>query len=285
MIKVFAFDLDGTLTQHKTHLEDKNREILEALSKKYTILMVGAGGCHRIYEQMDGFNVEVIGNYGMQYGKPANGELKILRDGTYPVKDRASVEKRIAILREKYGFTDYSGESVEYHASGCLTFPILGTKAKLSDKLKFDPDRRKRRAIYKEVAEAFADYNVFVGGSSSFDMAPKPYDKYYALDLWCRENGFLHSEVVYVGDDYGEGGNDESVYLSDFRFITIDDYTRLSEVLSPWLDESVTDIDSLLAGPFECECGMVHSCDIKRVLIRHGAINELGAMTDRKSVV
>ena len=63
-------------------------------------------------------------------------------------------------------------------------------------------------------------------------MAPKPYDKAYALSEYCKEHGILHSEVVYVGDDYGEGGNDESVYLSDFNFVKIDDYTTLPEVLA-----------------------------------------------------
>ena len=33
MIKVFAFDLDGTLTQHKTPLDEKNRAILEKLGQ------------------------------------------------------------------------------------------------------------------------------------------------------------------------------------------------------------------------------------------------------------
>ena len=55
-------------------------------------------------------------------------------------------------------------------------------------------------------------------------MAPRPYNKYYALDLYCKENGLEHSEVVYIGDDYGLGGNDESVYQSDFLYHTIDDY-------------------------------------------------------------
>jgi phosphoglycolate phosphatase-like HAD superfamily hydrolase len=76
----------------------------------------------------------------------------------------------------------------------------LGTKAVQKDKLAIDPDRKKRRAIYGEVCDLFSDYNVFVGGSSSFDMAPKPFNKYYALDLWCQENGYDHSEVIYVGD-------------------------------------------------------------------------------------
>ena len=70
---------------------------------------------------------------------------------------------------------------------------------------------------------------MFVGGSSSFDMAPKPYNKYYALSKYCEEKGIAHDEVVFVGDDYGLGGNDESVYLSDFGFITIDNYLDFPE--------------------------------------------------------
>ena len=116
-----------------------------------------------------------------------------------------------------------------------MTFPILGTKSKQEDKLAFDPDRSKRRAIYEEVKQLFSDYVVFVGGSSSFDMAPAPYNKAYALAKYCEARGIAHDEVVYVGDDYGPGGNDESVYLSDFNFITIDDYRDFPKVIAPLL--------------------------------------------------
>ena len=237
MVKVFAFDLDGTLTQHKTPLEEKNRSILERLAQRYTLIMVGAGNCMRIHNQLGRFPMDVIGNYGMQYAKYADGELKLVRDDVVVCENKNLIEEKVRLIREKYGFTKFAGESVEYHASGCLTLPLLGTKADQSDKLAFDPHRKKRRAIYDEVCAAFPDYNVFVGGSSSFDMAPKPFNKYYALDLWCRENSVEHGEVVFVGDDYGLGGNDESVYKSDIQFVTIDDYTKLSEALVPWLDE------------------------------------------------
>ena len=229
-IKVVAMDLDGTLTQHKQPLEPQTREALIALSKKYKLLMVGAGQVKRIFNQLEKFPIDVIGNYGLQYGvyNEDTNDIDIVRDSSYSV-DRESIEKRALVLREKYGFTDFAGESVEYHPSGCLTFPILGTKAKQEDKLAFDPDRTKRRKIYANVCEVFSDYTVFVGGSSSFDMAPKPYNKYHALDKYCAEKGFAHGEVIFVGDDYGLGGNDESVYKSDFGFITIDDYRDFPE--------------------------------------------------------
>lgn len=224
-IKLIAMDLDGTITQHKTPLSTEHRNILFALSKKYKLLMLGAGMCRRIFEQMERFPIDILGNYGMQYAEynADKEDIEIVFNEVRPT-DRDSIEQRVSILRRKYGFTCYAGDNVEYHSSGCITFPILGTKAKQEDKLLFDPDRKKRRAIYEDVKNAFSDYTVFVGGSSSFDMAPFPFNKAYALSKYCDERGIKHSEVVYIGDDYGEGGNDESVYKADFNYLTIDDY-------------------------------------------------------------
>ena len=235
-IKLIAFDLDGTLTQHKTPLSKEHREILTQLSKKYKLLMAGAGMCMRIFNQMEQFPIDVLGNYGLQYAEynAETKELEIKENLTFPC-DRESVDKRVTMLREKYGYTEFTGDNVEFHASGCVTIPMLGTKAKQEDKLAFDPDRRKRRAIYEDVKQIFSDYVVFVGGSSSFDMAPAPYNKAYALAKYCESRGIAHDEVVYVGDDYGPGGNDESVYLSDFNFITIDDYNDFPKVIAPLL--------------------------------------------------
>lgn len=237
-IKVVALDLDGTLTQHKQPLSPENRHALDLLAQRYHLLMVGAGQVMRIFRQMEGYPVDIIGNYGMQYGKynPITRDLDMIRDDHAPC-DPPVIEQRVTTLRQKYGYTAFRGDNVEYHTSGCLTFPILGTKALQEDKLAFDPDRSKRRKIYQDVVDTFPEYCVFVGGSSSFDMAPKPYNKYYALDLYCRENGFAHENVVYIGDDYGLGGNDESVYLSDFPYITIDDYRTFPQVSSILLSQ------------------------------------------------
>ena len=69
----------------------------------------------------------------------------------------------------------------------------------------------------------------------SFDMAPFPFNKAYALSKYCKEHGLSHDEVVYIGDDYGPGGNDESVYKSDFNYLKIDDYRDFPDVVSELL--------------------------------------------------
>ena len=237
-IKLIAMDLDGTLTQHREGLMEENKQALDLLAKKYKLIMVGAGQVGRIFKQLGKYPIDIVGNYGLQYAtyNKETGEIEIKRDLSFPV-EREEIERRVTCLRNKYGFTSFRGDNVEYHISGCITFPILGTRAIQEEKLAFDPDRKKRRAIYDEVASMFPEYNVFVGGSSSFDMSPKPYNKYYALDLYCKENGLSHDEVAYIGDDYGMGGNDESVYLADFNYFKIDDYRDFRKVIEPLLKD------------------------------------------------
>lgn len=235
-IRLIALDLDGTLSQHRSPLPPENREALDRLRERYSLVMIGAGQAIRIFEQMGRYPIDIVGNYGLQEAayRPDTGELELLRDLRLGV-DRETVEKKVTGLRQRHGFTEFRGDNVEYHPSGMVTIPLLGTKALLPDKLAFDPDRSKRRAIYEEVVRLFPDYCVFVGGSSSFDMTPKPYDKRYALENYCRDHGIPPESAVFIGDDYGRGGNDEPVYRSSFRFLTVDDYRSFPSVIAPLL--------------------------------------------------
>ena len=236
-IRLVALDMDGTLTQHRTPLEAANRAAMDALAEKYRLVIVGAGACRRIHNQMNGYPLDVIGNYGMEAGEydREKGGLVIVESQSVTVEPREAVRERVTRLRRELGFETFAGDTVEFHASGMITFPLLGTKADIRDKLAFDPDRSRRRPLYPAVKEAFSQYTVFIGGSSSFDIVPRPFNKLYALERYCERHGFAHDEVVFFGDDYLEGGNDEQVYRSDFAFVTVDDYRafpeRVKEVL------------------------------------------------------
>ena len=229
-------DLDGTLTQHRQPLPKKNIDALKELSKKYKLIMVGAGQTERIFNQMEKFPIDIIGNYGMQYGvyNKKTGAIDLVFNKAVDV-DKKQIEERVDYLRNKYGYTEFKGDSVEFHPSGCITFPILGTKADKDDKIAFDPDRKKRRKIYRKVCEVFSDYEVFVGGSSSFDMSPKGVNKYFALKDFVETNGYSEDEILFIGDDYGFGGNDEPVYLSNIPFLEIDNFETFSDKIKDLL--------------------------------------------------
>lgn len=228
--KLIAMDLDGTLTQHKSPLDEKNTALLRELNRKYRTVMVGAGSCTRIYEQMNRFPIDIIGNYGMQLSRAAGGEFRLIRDDRYAV-DREFFEKTATAIRKQTGYTEYTGDNVEYHPSGAVTFPLLGTAAKLADKLAFDPDGKKRGAIYRSVANAFKDYNCFIGGTSSFDIVKKQYDKYRAIMDYIKDADILKEEILYIGDDFKQGGNDEQIKLNGIDYLTVADYRTTGELL------------------------------------------------------
>ena len=112
-----------------------------------------------------------------------------------------------------------------------VTFALLGTKAESADKLVFDPDKVRRREMFPEVSEIFKDYSVFIGGTTSFDITPKQYNKYDAVMRYAAEKGYVKDQILFVGDDFTDGGNDSQIRLGGMDYIKIDDYTRLPEKL------------------------------------------------------
>ena len=232
--RLICLDLDGTLSQHRSPLEDANRKVLDRLSEKYKLLMVGAGNVPRIHGQMGEYPIDILGNYGMQEGVYRDGKMEIIRQDTVEV-DRAFFTEKAQYLREKYGYTEYKGDAVEFHPSGMVTFPLLGTKADVADKIAFDPTREKRKKMYAEVLEIFSDFTVFIGGSSSFDFSGKKYNKYDAIMTYAAQHGYEKDEILYVGDDFGDGGGDSHVRLGGMDYINIVDYREFGKAMEEYL--------------------------------------------------
>lgn len=231
MKRLICFDLDGTLSQHKTPITQEVRTMLDRLSEKYKIMMVGAGNASRIWNQMGQYPIDIIGNYGMQEAVVKDGQLCIVREDTV-VPDKEMFLEKCAYLREKYGYTQYYGDSVEFHPAGMVTFCLLGTPAPIDEKIAFDPTREKRRVLYPEVLELFPDHSVYIGGSSSFDFTPKQYNKYDAIMKYAAENGYSKEEILYVGDDFEDGGGDSHIRIYGMDYICIDDYRKTPEILA-----------------------------------------------------
>lgn len=230
-LRLIALDLDGTLVQHKCCLEAAARDVLDALGGRYRLVINGAGPADRIDAQLGHYPIDILGNYGMQFLRRDSTGLHRLCDRRHAC-DRASVSARVEQLRREAGLRFCAGAPVVFHETGCISIPLIGAEASLLRKLAFDPDYRVRNALFPRIQSLFPEYSVFIAGTTSFDMVPRPYDKYHALDEYCRSVGFAHGEVLAVGDDYGERGNDYPLCRSDFPFLPIDDYRALPERLA-----------------------------------------------------
>ena len=228
--RLICLDLDATLCQHRSPIPPANLAALKALMKRYKCVMVGAGNAPRIHRQMGNFPIDIIGNYGMQEAVGEDGNFRIVRAVTNTV-DRKFFREKTDYLRRKYGYTKYEGEPLEFHASGMVTFGLLGTSPSAEHKIAFDPDRKKRRAMYKEVCEIFKDFSVYIGGSTSFDFAGKEYNKYDAVMNYARRNGYALDEIVFIGDDFGDGGGDSHVRIKGMDYIEVEDYREFPRMI------------------------------------------------------
>ena len=230
--RIICFDLDGTLSNHRIDMPLESRKLLNALrAAGYDIVMVGAGNAPRVFKQMGNYPIDIVGNYGKQQAEVRNGELVITREDIDEV-DRDFFLRETNRLREKYGYTQYYGEPIEWHKSGMVTFALLGTEAPKSEKLVFDPDRAKRRVMYPEVLEIFKDYTVFIGGSTSFDIVGKEYNKYDATMRYAASKGYTKEQILFVGDDMGDGGGDSHVRLGGMDYVHVTDFTKVAEQLA-----------------------------------------------------
>ena len=228
--KLVAMDLDATLCQHRSPVLWKNLKALEELSGKYKCIMSAAGNAPRVYNQMGEYPIDVIGNYGMQIAEMKDGKFTVVKAVTNEV-DKAFFREKTDYLRKKYGYTEYEGNPLEFHASGMVTFGLLGTSPSAEHKVAFDPDRKKRRAMYKEVCEIFKDYSVYIGGSTSFDFAGKEYNKYDSTLKWAEEHGYTLDDIVFIGDDFSDGGGDSHVRIKGMDHIVITDYHNFANAV------------------------------------------------------
>ena len=48
---------------------------------------------------------------------------------------------------------------------------------------------------------------------------------------YAGEKGYTIDQILFVGDDFLDGGNDSQIRLGGMDYIRIDDYTRLPEKL------------------------------------------------------
>ncbi len=230
MKKIIFFDLDGTVTKNHTRIEKENKNLLDELSKKYKLVMVSAGAAERVFLQLGEYPVDIIGNYGMQEGKVIDGKFKITKKESLKL-DIDYFKEKCNYIREKYGYTDFKGESIKFFNTGMATFPLLGTDADIEEKLNFDPDRKKRKLIYPEIVQIFSEYNVYIGGTSSFDFSGKDYNKYTAVMSYAEKNGYSKDEMLFVGDDFCDGGGDSHIRLGGIDYIEVKNYRNLRKDL------------------------------------------------------
>lgn len=211
------FDLDETLTPSKRPMEAEMLEVFSDLLSKYPVAITSGASLRQIGLQvLDLLPVDRLKN---MHVFPTGGAAMFVWDGStwkmvYEHQiEKAEADEVIKIVEESVALsglckdTPSWGERVEWRGSQ-ITFSGLGQEAPYEAKAVWDPDKQKRLAFREVLMTRLPKYDVVLGGTTSVDIIPRGINKAYGVKKFAEYIGSEILDILYVGDDLKEGGND-----------------------------------------------------------------------------
>lgn len=225
--KIIAFDLDGTLADSKSPIEDRMAELLGQLLDKYQVCVMSGG-------KFGQFETQLLANLKADPAKlerlhlmPTCGTRYYVYDiykkiwNQVYAEDFTEAEKKEIILALNKGIDELGmrekqtwGETIEDRGSQ-ITFSALGQdivaelgKKGVELKERWDPDGTKKHKLRDYVAALIPDFEVRVGGGTSVDITKPGIDKAYGIRKLMDVLEISKEDILFIGDRLEEGGND-----------------------------------------------------------------------------
>lgn len=228
MKKVIAFDLDGTLADSKSPMDDRMATVLRQLLDHFYICVISGGK----FEQ---FNKQLLDDLHCETTKlqklhllPTCGTRYYTHDGEkwqqIYAEDFSGIEKQKIItalnesidalgMREKqvYGeLVEDRGSQITFSALGQDIVEQLGSKG-VEIKEAWDPSGEKKHQLRDHVAKLIPEFEVRAGGATSIDVTKPGIDKAYGMQKLMEALKVKKEEILFFGDKLEEGGNDYPV--------------------------------------------------------------------------
>lgn len=255
MKKVIAFDLDGTLADSKSPMEDEMADLFRQLLDKYQVCVMSGGKFEmfekQIINKLKGSpsqlkNLHMMPTCGTRYYKHNDKIDKW--DLVYSEDISPEGKKKIAEALNKaidalgyreakpYGeLIEDRGSQVSFSALGQDIIEVLG-KEGLKRKEEWDPTDEKKFKLRDYVAELIPDFEVRAGGLTTIDVTKPGIDKAYGMQKLLDMLGAKKDEVLFMGDKLQEGGNDYPVKAMGIESIEVshwqDTARRIKEILN-----------------------------------------------------
>lgn len=92
-----------------------------------------------------------------------------------------------------------------------ITFAGLGVDAPGDKKAVWDPDRTKRMKLKSFLEPLLPDLDIKISSRTAIDITKRGVDKAYGVRWLAKHLGIVPEDMLFVGDDLSEGGNDAKV--------------------------------------------------------------------------
>lgn len=220
--KLIVFDLDGTLTESKQPLVPSMGKLLVRLMEKMVIAVTSGGSFAQFKTQfLPGLPPDLPADRLYIFPTDA-AQCYFLRDGEWhqeynhslSLEEKAQIVDAIHRALAETGFGEAPkqvwGERVEDRDAE-IAFSYYGQEAPLDIKSAWDPDSKKRIQIRAALLSLLTDFSVTIGGKNTIQITRKGVTKSFGLRALARITGIDIKDMLYVGDSFGDGGNDTVV--------------------------------------------------------------------------
>ncbi len=218
--KLVVFDLDKTLAESKQPMDDEMAELVRQLLETKRVAVISGGSFKQFQKQLvpkltSGKleHLSLFPTCGSAFYRFENGEWKNVYTEVLPVEERATIFKAFDTMFKEHGFTipeTLYGELIEDRETQ-ITFSAHGSTAPLHIKETWDPDRSKRLRMIQLLQKHIPHHEIRTGGTTSIDVTRKGIDKAYGIIQMEKHLSIARTEMAFVGDDLGPGGNDHPV--------------------------------------------------------------------------
>jgi HAD superfamily hydrolase (TIGR01484 family) len=219
MIKLIVFDLDGTLAESKSPLDEEMAILLGTLLKIVPVAVISGGDWPQFQLQLlsglspgeDLRSLFLLPTCGTKYYSYDDG-WKQEYSQKFEDKEKQKITNSLRKAVELSGLRPARswGETIEDRGSQ-ITYSALGQQAPLEEKKRWDPDVSKRMAIKSFLDGLIPEFTVRLGGTTSIDITQLGVDKAFGIRKLSELLSVGLKDMVFVGDALFPGGNDYPV--------------------------------------------------------------------------
>ena len=216
MKKLIVFDMDGTIAESKSSIDDEMSTLLRDLLSIVKVAVISGGNWPQFEKQLVSNlpcdarleNLSLLPTCGTKFYTYGSAWEELYSEN-FTDDEKARIIGSLNEAIESLGFHTEMvwGELIEDRGSQ-ITFSALGQEAPLEEKKKWDPQFSKRKQIKAFLDKAIPEFSVRLGGTTSVDVTKQGIDKAYGIGKLRDILGVAISEMIFVGDALFPGGND-----------------------------------------------------------------------------
>jgi HAD superfamily hydrolase (TIGR01484 family) len=211
MKQLIIFDLDGTLAQSKSALDEEMALLLEALLHVSKVAIISGGDWHQFEKQVLSkvtahANLSILPTCGTKYYQ-YDGEWKQLYAENFSPEEKRKILTHLNEVVEILHPAKVWGEQIEDRGSQ-ITFSGLGQDAPHEVKKDWDPGFAKRKGIKEALEKVIPEFSIQMGGETSIDITKPGINKAYGIQKLHQVLNIPVKDMLFIGDALFEGGND-----------------------------------------------------------------------------